>query len=250
MARQKGPIKIEGTLGDISFYKKDGKHFVRNKGGVSAERIKKDPRFARTRENLAEFGAANSGVKLMRKAFRMGMQKVKDSRLSNWLMPKLMKVLQSDPVNARGKRKISEGDTNLLLNFQFSKQMTFDTVYYLDPSINVDLAAGTAQIVWPDFLPIVDVREQPEATHMRLFSIVATVDFDLIKVESSFVVSSEIPLIPTLSPSFNQDFTFTANPGLPLYILLGIEFLQELNGVYYPLRNGGYNAMELYHIET
>ena len=250
MARQNGPIKIEGTIGDISFYKKDGKHFARNKGGISAERIKKDPRFARTRENLAEFGAANAGTKLMRKAFRMGMQKVKDNRLSNRLMPKLMKILQSDTINLRGKRKISEGNINALMNFQFSKKVPFDTVFYLDPGITVDLAAGTAQVQWLDFSPVVDVREQPEATHLRLFSIVATVDFDLVKVESSFNVSTEIELVPTLSPSFNHDFTFTPSTGLPLYILLGIEFVQELNGVYYPLRNGNYNAMEIYHIET
>jgi hypothetical protein len=64
-----------------------------------------------------------------------------------------------------------------------------------------------------------DVREQLEATHLRLFSIAATVDFDLVKVENSFVSSSEIEFLPAVSPTFNYDFTFTSNSGLPLFIL-------------------------------
>ena len=52
MAKQKGIIKLEGTIGDITFYKstQDG-HLAREKGGVSADRIANDPNFQRTREN-------------------------------------------------------------------------------------------------------------------------------------------------------------------------------------------------------
>ena len=31
MARQKGAIKLEGTVGDLTFYKSGGKHFVKGK---------------------------------------------------------------------------------------------------------------------------------------------------------------------------------------------------------------------------
>ena len=51
MARQKGIIKLEGTIGDISFYKSKDGHLARTKGGVDAERIQNDPAFQRTREN-------------------------------------------------------------------------------------------------------------------------------------------------------------------------------------------------------
>jgi hypothetical protein len=95
---------------------------------------------------LAEFGAANAGTKLMRKALQMGMQRVKDNRLSNPLMPKLKKVLQSDATNVRGARKISEVDINMLLNFQLSMKVSFDSTYYLEPEITVDLVAGIAQV--------------------------------------------------------------------------------------------------------
>jgi len=42
MAKQKGIIKLEGTIGDIAFYKSQDGHLARAKGGVSADRIKND----------------------------------------------------------------------------------------------------------------------------------------------------------------------------------------------------------------
>jgi hypothetical protein len=60
MARQKGIIKLEGTIGDVSFYKSKDGYLAREKGGVDGDRIKNDPAFQRTRENGSEFGRAGS----------------------------------------------------------------------------------------------------------------------------------------------------------------------------------------------
>jgi len=48
MARQKGIIKLKGTIGDITFYKTQDGHLAREKGGIDASRIKSDPAFQRT----------------------------------------------------------------------------------------------------------------------------------------------------------------------------------------------------------
>lgn len=66
MARQKGIITIEGTLGNITFFKSQDGYMAREKGGVSAEKIASDPAFERTRENNAEFGRAGKASKLLR----------------------------------------------------------------------------------------------------------------------------------------------------------------------------------------
>lgn len=62
MARQKGIIKLKGTIGDITFYKTQDGHLAREKGGIDASRIKSDPAFQRTRENGSEFGRAGKIV--------------------------------------------------------------------------------------------------------------------------------------------------------------------------------------------
>jgi len=68
MAIIKGIVSIEGSYEDMSFYKKDGKNYLRKKGGVSKERIESDPNFVRTRENMKEFGHNISAGKMLRLA--------------------------------------------------------------------------------------------------------------------------------------------------------------------------------------
>ena len=68
MAKSNGILKIEGTLDELTFYNKDGKSFVRKKGGVSKERIENDPNYVRTRENNAEFSHSTSSAKTLRMA--------------------------------------------------------------------------------------------------------------------------------------------------------------------------------------
>ena len=39
MAKQKGIIKLKGTLGDITFYKSQDGYLAREKGGIDADRM-------------------------------------------------------------------------------------------------------------------------------------------------------------------------------------------------------------------
>ncbi|HAZ02867.1 MAG: hypothetical protein A2W90_17140 [Bacteroidetes bacterium GWF2_42_66] len=107
MAKQKGVIKLEGSIGDISFYKgRDGNFMARTKGGISGDRIKNDPAFERTRENGQEFGKAGKAGKLVRAAFREVIKTNRDSRMSNRLTQEMMKVIQTDTTNLRGNVEI------------------------------------------------------------------------------------------------------------------------------------------------
>lgn len=66
MARQKSIIKLDGTIGGITFYKSQDGYLAREKGGVSADRIKNDPAFQRTLENGLEFGRTGNAGKVLR----------------------------------------------------------------------------------------------------------------------------------------------------------------------------------------
>ena len=83
MAKQKGIIKLEGKIGDLSFYKSKDGYLAREKGGVDGERIKKDPAFVRTRENGSEFGGSAKSGKLLRDAIRTMMQNASDNRVTS-----------------------------------------------------------------------------------------------------------------------------------------------------------------------
>ena len=66
MGKLKSFIKLEGTLDGLTFYKSQDGYMVRTKGGVSKNRIMKDPAFKRTRENLSEFALNAKSGKFMK----------------------------------------------------------------------------------------------------------------------------------------------------------------------------------------
>jgi len=53
MAQQKSILKLQETIGGITFYKSKDGYQALEKGGVDASRIANDLRFARPRENGA-----------------------------------------------------------------------------------------------------------------------------------------------------------------------------------------------------
>jgi hypothetical protein len=61
--KTKSIIKLEGTIGDITFFKSKDGYIAREKSSISKERIQNDPAFQRTRENGAEFGRAGKAGK-------------------------------------------------------------------------------------------------------------------------------------------------------------------------------------------
>ena len=51
MAKQAGPVFIEGTIEDLTFYLVDGIGYVRRKSSLTGKRVKRDPKFARTMQS-------------------------------------------------------------------------------------------------------------------------------------------------------------------------------------------------------
>ena len=153
MARQKGIIKLEGTIGDISFYKSKDGHLARTKGGVEADRIKNDPTFQRTRENGKEFGRAGKAGKLLRTSLRQYLQKAADSRMVSRLTRDLVKVVKSDQTNERGERTAMDGDLTLLKGFEFNVEGKLGSTFYTSYEVNVDRTTGELIVSVPSFSP-------------------------------------------------------------------------------------------------
>src|ERR1044071_8134387 len=111
MAQQKGIIPLQGTLGNITFYKSKDGFMAREKGGLDANRIANDPAFQRTRENGAEFGRAGRAGKLLRAALPALIQNISDGRMIARMVKEMMKVIKADTTNPRGYRNVIDGDT-------------------------------------------------------------------------------------------------------------------------------------------
>ena len=59
MARHSGKTKLVGRIGDVVYYKMDGKYYARAVSSLNGRRVKRDPKFKRTMEFAKLFGIAS-----------------------------------------------------------------------------------------------------------------------------------------------------------------------------------------------
>ena len=248
MAKASGVLKIEGTVDDLTFYKQNGKNFVRRKGGVSKERILNDPNFVRTRENGAEFGhSANSG-KLLRGAVGSFVFKAKDSKLSSRLMQKMSVVKNFDTVSARGSRNVATGIGTpqgklVLKGFDFNINAELNSVLFAP--VVVTTATGVIKI--NNLIPAEQMQFPQGATHFSLQGAFLKLDF---ATGVSDIKFSNVVNLPINFISATSTLTPTAVPvgtGVSFYLLL-ISFYQLINGVQYGLKNEEYNVLNVLEV--
>lgn len=245
MAKQKGIIKLDGTIGGITFYKSQDGYLAREKGGVSGDRIANDPNFQRTRENGEEFGRAGKAGKLLRNSIRAMLQNASDSRMVSRLTQKMVEVIQEDATNPRGQRNVIDGEAELLEGFEFNISGKLGTTLYAPYTSTIDRVAGTLAVSIPAFVPLNMIAAPGGSTHFKIVSAGTEIDFEN---ETFVVATSETAVLQwdtTATAVINLSNAVTANSTHPLFLALGIEFYQEVNGQMYPLKNGAFNALSL-----
>ena len=248
MAKQKGIIKLKGTLDDITFYKSQDGFLARGKGGVDGNRIANDPAFQRTRENGAEFGAAGKAGKMLRTSIRALLQNAADSRMVSRLTQEMVKVIQADATNPRGQRNVIDGEAELLEGFEFNIRGKLGTTLFAPFAAAIDRVTGALTVNIPSFIPANMVAAPGGSTHYKIISAGAEIDFE----NETFVVdiqeTAQLPWDNVATAVVNLASAVTPNSTHPLFLAVGIEFYQDVNGIKYPLKNGSYNALSLVKI--
>ncbi|WNM18527.1 hypothetical protein [Flavobacterium capsici] len=250
MARQKGIIKLKGTIGDITFYKTQDGHLAREKGGIDASRIANDPAFQRTRENGSEFGRAGKAGKLLRTALRSLLLNSADSRMVSRLTQRMVKVIQADQVSERGLRNVIDGEAELLFGFEFNIRGKLGTSLYAPFVAAIDRVSGEIKVDMASFVPANMIAAPSGTTHFKIISGGAEVDFE---AETFVVTTSETAILPwdaTPTAVISQTNAVTANSTKPLFLALGVEFYQEINGQMYPLKNGAFNPLSIAKVDS
>ena len=245
MAKQDGVVKMEGTIGDLSFFKRKGEYHVRKKGGVSGDRIRTDPAFQRTRENQQEFARAMSGGKLVRTALKPLMGRNKFYRMNTRLTRLLVKVLHTDMVSDRGMRLVSNGDISLLNGFELNQQAVLENVFTPKCTVTVDRVAGTLGVSFPAFVPNKAVKQPEDATHLQLTLAGVEIDFDTEEYQTRLEQSANVPLTNDEMPALDLMVTLTENSDKPWLGIVAVEFYQEVNGKFYDLKSSEFNAMKV-----
>ena len=245
MAQQKGIIRIEGTLGGMTFYKSQDGYLVREKGGVSADKIANDPNFQRTRENGAEFGRAGKAGKLLRTALRAQLQNASDSRVVSRLTTEFLKVIQADATNTRGMRNVIDGEAELLEGFEFNNSGKLGSTLYAPFTTIIDRPSGALTVDVPSYVPLNMIAAPGGATHYKIVSAGVEIDFENETYTVDVNESAVLAWNATATAALSLANAVTAASTHPLFLVLGIEFYQEVNGQMYSLKNGAYNPLAI-----
>lgn len=248
MAKQSGLMPVEGTIGELNFYKRNGKYFIRRKGGVSAERIANDPSFERTRENGTEFSEIGKATKMLRDAIRPVLRNASDNTSSTRLVRIMAAIKNLDSTSARGRRNVATGlmnpaAKNLLRGFDFNITALMSSTIFKP----LQVVTTTGDINIQNFFPLVDLNFPRAATHVAMRAAWGRVDFTTGQSEyfespafnmAAGAAAANVTLKPGGAPS---------GPGNDFY-LFKLEFFQEINGIQYPLKNDVYNVLTIVEV--
>jgi hypothetical protein len=154
-------------------------------------------------------------------------------------------VIQADATNTRGQRNVIDGEAELLSGFEFNSNGRLGGTLYAPYTPAIDRVTGALTVNIPAFVPINMVAAPAGATHFKIVMAGAEVIFEADQFVNGSAASEQLPLDATPTAELNLSVNVTANSTNPLFVVLGIEFYQQVNGALYSLKNGAYNALAI-----
>lgn len=217
--------------------------------GVTADRIKNDPLFERTRENMAEFTRAGKAAKLLRGIFREVTINARDKITQARLTQLFSRIINTDGVSARGERTVNNGDLLQLQSFNFNERAGIGDILYVRCPVTINRVTGEVQVSIPAFVPRTMVKGAPGTTHFRIVAAAAAINFETGNYEHALQETAELPWDhdPTAATALN--LTLPANSLDTIVVALGLELYQRVNARSYALKTGEYNAATIVKVD-
>lgn len=130
MAKQNGPLDFNGSIADLTFYKRkdSDKTIVKQKTGLTRKQIKSEPRFRRTRNMCEEWKGCTLGTQWVRRT----LHPLDDARDYNFVsqISRLLKPVQkSDTEGVYGERNVwLSRYRHILEGFPITRKTPFDVM--------------------------------------------------------------------------------------------------------------------------
>ena len=155
-------VGFTGSVGNLTAYKMRGVDgiVVRQKGGVSKDRIKNDREFVRTRENNAEFGGRSAASKSIMNAL-FPLKPLADYNIAGPLNALLRPIQVADPIGKRGQRSVELSKSPALLEgFSLNNKTSFESIVRAPLSVTVSRETMSAEVVIPELMPDINFKGQ------------------------------------------------------------------------------------------
>ncbi|RXJ50230.1 hypothetical protein [Gelidibacter gilvus] len=233
MARQTGPFKISGTLGEINFFITKGVGYSRKAGGgFNGFAIRTQDNMKRVRENASEFGHCSRVKKQFRLALLPFLNPRQNKTFHSRMMQVFLQIKALDAVSERGKRRVNSGlqtEKGQQVLRQYEVTPKNPVLYALYKTTAFDWPSQTLRIT--NFNPA-GLKGIKTATHLGVT--MGILDFDFDSLESTLAVSPTRFLEVGAGPSsFELVPDLLRPPAHTGIVLLGIRYYEIIaNEVY------------------
>lgn len=264
MAIQTGAIKYRGSFKSIRNYMTlyDPNTYAGEKGGANRDLIMNNPAFARTRENMSEFGGCGLAVKALRLGFLNLLPEQSDKGFTGRLMGVVKEINLHDIEGLRGKRSIIFSSAKpILAKIKFNKRESlidsFDTqVTFTHPVGRIDATLKMTE------LSIKPVLVPKGATHFRIQNYLSTISdysyaelsksyepVDSFNAKSASKYSEYTKVEEALTAELKAEYPVGTIMGEDCTVIqsVGIEFYTCKDGIHYsPLQCSSYKVVDVF----
>ena len=211
MAQQLGMINVRGSVGDMTYVRTEDGYLIRRKSSLDKLRVLNDLKFEGSRRASKEFGAAANAGKLVRNAIIGTLKNAGDSKLQSRMMKKMYDILKTDMVSDLGERRPEKGRLEMLEGFEFNNKKELIHILLLQYRATIDRSVGLATISFPAIDPEENLSIPERATHFKLLSAVASLDFNKKSFTVKAAESDHLSLKAEQLPAFDLTQTFDGN---------------------------------------
>ena len=167
-------ISHSGSVGDVTFYKLNGKTVVRRKSGPSRKQAKHGEQFALSRRYSSEFGGRGRATKYILKALTP-LRKVVNYNIAAALHRPLKTMQELDKSNALGERAIRFSRhpdllLGLVLNADHKDRQIIETPTHFSIDSN-----GRATMEIPHLVPGVNLSTSGQNGYYRIGAVLSTI---------------------------------------------------------------------------
>ena len=171
MARHKGPINFDGSLGNFRSYydPSTGKQIDGETGGPTSEEFWNNPNYEPAQKRAIEMGGRSKWASYIKLGL-FDIRHLMHSRAFNNIVAAGRPIQALDETEDIGFRGIDANkDPNLLLEIDFNKDLSFASVIREIYQISFSADHKTITLTIPDFVPTRDIRRVTKYVAVRFF---------------------------------------------------------------------------------
>ena len=245
MAKQAGHMPLTGSIGNITFSKSPFGYLAKQKSGPTRNAVLKGEQFERTRENAADFKTTVQAATLVRHSIRPISKTATNVWLNGRMNRLLLQAVRSDATHCRGKKAMLPGALTILKGFEINHENTLAKKMGVSCKIKINAPKSIMQVTAPSFIPKSVLTPPDGATHFKIVSTGASLDFK----KNTFV--SDLQPSPLLAINRKKTLPLvlqhpiTAKSGQALLLAVGIVFYKMIDGLEKPLKGGAVKIVEV-----